>query len=122
MADMRVELVAPDRQLWAGQATFVFARTTAGEIGILPRHIPLLAELVEGEMVRIDTVDGEEYHAAVHGGFLSVTDQGVTILAEDAEPAEEIDVEAAQRDFQSDDEEVRNRARARLRAAGHSAV
>lgn len=122
MADMRVELVAPDRLLWEGQATFVFARTTAGEIGILPRHVPLVAEIVEGEMVRIDTVDGEEYHAAVHGGFLSVTDQGVTILAEDAEPAEEIDVDQAQRDFQSDDEELRKRARARLRAAGHSPV
>jgi F-type H+-transporting ATPase subunit epsilon len=122
VADMRVELVAPDRQLWAGQATFVFARTTAGEIGILPRHVPLVAELVEGEMVRIDTVDGDEYHAAVHGGFLSVTDEGVTILAEDAEPAEEIDVEQARRDFESDDEEIRKRARARLRAAGHSPV
>jgi F-type H+-transporting ATPase subunit epsilon len=119
---MRVELVAPDRQLWAGQATFVFARTTAGEIGILPRHVPLVAELVEGEMVRIDTVDGEEFHAAVHGGFLSVTDDGVTILAEDAEAAEEIDVDQARRDFESDDEEVRVRARARLRAAGHSPV
>jgi F-type H+-transporting ATPase subunit epsilon len=122
VADMRVELVAPDRQLWAGQATFVFARTTAGEIGILPRHVPLVAELVEGEMVRIDTVDGDEYHAAVHGGFLSVTDDGVTILAEDADPAEEIDVEQARRDFESDDEETRKRARARLRAAGHSPV
>jgi F-type H+-transporting ATPase subunit epsilon len=122
VADMRVELVAPDRLLWTGQATFVFARTTAGEIGILPRHIPIMAELIEGEMVRIDTVDGEEYHAAVHGGFLSVTEEGVTILAEEAEPAAEIDVEQAQRDFQSDDEEVRMRARARLRAAGHSAV
>lgn len=120
MADMRVELVAPDRQLWTGQATFVFARTTAGEIGILPRHVPLLAELVEGEMVRIDTVDGHEFHAAVHGGFLSVHEEGVTILAEDAEPAEEIDVDQARRDFESDDEEVRKRARARLRAAGHS--
>ncbi len=122
MADMHVELVAPDRQLWAGQATFVFARTTAGEIGILPRHVPLVAELVAGEMVRIDTVDGDEFHAAVHGGFLSVTEEGVTILAEDAEPAAEIDVEQARRDFESDDEEVRDRARARLRAAGHSAV
>jgi len=119
---MRVELVSPDRLLWSGQATFVFARTTAGEIGILPRHVPLMAELVEGEMVRIDTVEGDEYHAAVHGGFLSVTDEGVTILAEEAEPAAEIDVDQAQRDFQSDDEEVRKRARARLRAAGHSAV
>jgi F-type H+-transporting ATPase subunit epsilon len=119
---MLVELVAPDRLVWSGQGKFVFARTTEGEIGILPRHVPLLAELVEGEMVRIDAVDGEEIHAAVHGGFLSVTEDRVTILAEEAEPAEEIDVDQAQRDFQSDDHEVRTRARARLRAAGHSAV
>ncbi|SRR6266496_397288 len=119
---MRVELVAPDRLLWEGQATFVFARTTAGEIGILPRHIPLVAELVAGEMVRIDPVDGEEMHAAVHGGFLSVTERGVTILAEAAELANEIDVEQANLDFQSDDEDVRTKARARLRAAGHSPV
>jgi F-type H+-transporting ATPase subunit epsilon len=122
VADMRVELVAPDRLLWQGQATFVFARTTAGEIGVLPRHIPLMAELVDNEMVRIDTVDGEEFHAAVHGGYLSVTEEGVTILAEEAEPAAEIDVDQAQRDFQSDDEELRKRAQARLRAAGHQPV
>jgi F-type H+-transporting ATPase subunit epsilon len=122
VAEMPVELLAPDRELWSGQATFVFARTTEGEIGILPRHIPLVAELVEGEMVRIDTVDGEEVHAAVHGGFLSVTERGVSILAEDADLRHEIDVEQAKLDFQSDDEEVRTKAKARLRAAGHSPV
>lgn len=122
MAEMTVELLAPDRRLWSGTATFVFARTTAGEIGVLPRHIPLMAELVEGEMVRVDTTDGEEIHAAVHGGFLSVTEQGVTILAEDAELAGEIDVEQARLDFASDDEERRTRAKARLRAAGHAVV
>jgi F-type H+-transporting ATPase subunit epsilon len=122
VAEMTVELVAPDRQLWSGQATFVFARTTEGEIGILPHHIPLVAELVEGEMVRIDTTGGEEVHAAVHGGFLSVTERGVSILAEGAELRDEIDVEQAKRDFQSDDEEVRTKAKARLRAAGHSPV
>jgi|SRR5436190_20473470 F-type H+-transporting ATPase subunit epsilon len=116
---MSVELVAPDRQLWSGEATFVFARTTEGEIGILPRHIPLVAELVEGEMVRIDTVDGEEIHAAVHGGFLSVTERGVSILAEGAELRDEIDVEQARRDLNSDDEEIRLRAKAQLRATGH---
>jgi F-type H+-transporting ATPase subunit epsilon len=122
MAEMAVELVAPDRLLWTGEATFVFARTTEGEIGILPRHVPLVAELIEGEMVRIDTVDGDEIHAAVHGGFLSVTDRGVSILAEGAELRDEIDVEQARLDFQSDDEETRLRAKARLRAAGHSPV
>jgi F-type H+-transporting ATPase subunit epsilon len=120
VAEMHVELVAPDRQLWTGEATFVFARTTAGEIGILPRHIPLVAELVKDEMVRIDTADGDQIFAAVHGGFLSVTERGVSILAEGADLRDEIDVEQARTDAQSDDDEVRMRARAQLRAAGHS--
>ena len=120
MAEMSVELVAPDRLLWTGEATFVFARTTEGEIGILPRHIPLVAELVEGEMVRIDTAGGEEIHAAVHGGFLSVTERGVSVLAEGAELRDEIDVEQARLDARSDDDETRLRGQARLRAAGHS--
>ncbi|MGH3622413.1 MAG: F0F1 ATP synthase subunit epsilon [Sciscionella sp.] len=119
MAEMTVELVAVERRLWSGKAKFVVARTTEGEIGILPRHIPVLAELIQGEMVRIDTVDGEEIHAAVHGGFLSVTEDGVTILAESAELRDEIDVERARAELGSEDEEVDLRARARLRAAGH---
>ena len=129
MAEMDVELVAPDRLLWTGEATFVFARTTEGEIGILPRHIPLVAELAEGEMVRIDAVGGEEIYAAVHGGFLSVTDDGVSILAELAESADEIDVARAQQALEraraagEDDDEAAaaaSRATSRLRAAGQS--
>ncbi|HWD01491.1 MAG TPA: F0F1 ATP synthase subunit epsilon [Amycolatopsis sp.] len=120
MAEMSVRLVAVEREVWSGTGTFVFARTTEGEIGILPHHISLLAELVPGQMVRIDTVDGEEIHAAVDGGFLSVTEDGVSILAENAELRHEIDVDQARLDAESDDEEVRLRGKARLRAAGHT--
>jgi F-type H+-transporting ATPase subunit epsilon len=118
---MSVRLVAVEREVWSGTASFVFARTTAGEIGILPHHVPLFAELSEGEMIRIDSAQGEEIHAAVHGGFLSVSEDGVSILAESAELRHEIDVEQARVDLQSPDEEARLKARARLRAAGHSA-
>ncbi|MGH3436607.1 MAG: F0F1 ATP synthase subunit epsilon [Sciscionella sp.] len=121
MAEMSVRLVAVEREVWSGEATFVFARTTVGEIGVLPHHVPLIAELVEGEMVRIDTPGGEVVHAAVHGGFISVAGDGVSILAEAADLREEIDVEQASVDLQSDDEELRLKARARLRAAGHTA-
>lgn len=120
VAEMSVRLVAVEREVWSGTGTFVFARTTEGEIGILPHHISLLAELVPGQMVRIDTVDGEEIHAAVDGGFLSVTEDGVSILAENAELRHEIDVDQARLDAESDDEEVRLRGKARLRAAGHT--
>ena len=122
MAEMSVRLVAVEREVWSGTATFVFARTTVGEVGILPKHLPLLAEVVPGEMVRIDSTDGGEIHAAVDGGFLSVTEDGVSILAESAELREEIDVDRARTDYDSDDPELRLRGRARLRAAGHSVV
>lgn len=58
----------------------------------------------------------------MHGGFLSVTERGMSILAEGAELHSEIDVEQANLDFQSDNEDVRTRAKARLRAAGHSPI
>lgn len=118
MAEMTVQLVAVERRLWSGQASFVFARTTEGEIGILPNHIPLLGELAEGEMVRIDSTEEGQLYVAVDGGFLSVTADGVTILAESAALSNEVDVEQARRDAESEDEAVRLKGRARLRATG----
>lgn len=125
MATMQVELVSVERPLWSGEATAVFARTTEGEIGILPGHSPLLGALAPGWLVRIQQADGVEQRVAVHGGFLSVRADGVSVLAELAENAEEIDVararEALQRVGDDQDEEsvaARNRALSRLRAAG----
>jgi len=89
MSTMSVELVAVERRVWSGEATFVFARTLAGEIGVLPQHIPLMAQLVDKGTVRIDSVDGERLEFAVDGGFLSVSKEGVTILAEEASLASE---------------------------------
>ncbi|HEY5856703.1 MAG TPA: F0F1 ATP synthase subunit epsilon [Aldersonia sp.] len=120
MAEMAVDIVAVDRKVWSGQATFVFARTVDGEIGILPHHIPLMAELVADGSVRIDTVDSGELNYAVDGGFLSVNSDGVVILAEDAIPADEIDEQQAERDAASEDEQVAARGRARLRALGRT--
>jgi F-type H+-transporting ATPase subunit epsilon len=120
VAEMTVELVAVERRLWSGQATAVFTRTTEGEIGVLPRHIPLLGELVPDCVVRIDQPDGERLMAAVQGGFLSVTGERVSILAETAQLANEIDVEAARADSESEDEAVRNRGVSQLRATGQT--
>ncbi|ANQ74570.1 F0F1 ATP synthase subunit epsilon [Rhodococcus qingshengii] len=95
MAEMTVELVAVEQRLWSGSATLVSAQTTEGEIGIMPGHEPVLGQLIEGGTVSITSVDGERIVAAVHGGFLSVTATTVTILAESADMAQDIDVEAA---------------------------
>lgn len=121
MANMSVQLVAVERRLWSGEASSVVAQTTEGEIGILPGHEPLLGQLVEGGVVRITTADKETVTAAVFGGFLSVTADGVSVLAESAELAEEIDVAKAREEAKSADEQDRTRALSRLRAAGQSA-
>lgn len=127
MATMNVELVSVERKLWSGEASAVFARTTEGELGILPGHTPLLGELAQGWIVRIEREGEPELRVAVHGGFLSVRKDGVSVLAETAEPAEDIDVararEALQRaegDDSPSGQAARNRALARLRAAGES--
>lgn len=87
MAQLHVELVAVESKLWSGEADAVFARTTEGELGVLPGHAPLLGQLADPGMVRIKT-GSEELAYTVNGGFLSVTGEGVSILAETAEPAE----------------------------------
>lgn len=119
MAEMDVELVAVERRLWSGKAIIVIAQTTEGELGILPRHERLLGELVEGGVVTIRTPDDDTVTAAVHGGFLSVTGERVSILAESAELSHEIDTARAEREVQEEgDEQARARAAARLKAAG----
>lgn len=121
VAEMSVQLVAVERRLWSGTGTFVVAQTTEGEIGIMPGHEPVLGQLVDGGVVKIRATDGETVVAAVHGGFLSVTADSVSILAESAELAGEIDVTQARSDLRHTDTDERNRAAARLRAAEQSA-
>lgn len=118
MAEISVELVAVERRLWSGTATFVVAQTTEGEIGVMSGHEPMLGQLVEGGYVKISTMDGDFVTAAVHGGFLSVTADRVSVLAESAELAEEVDIDAARQELGEGDETERARAAARLRAAG----
>ncbi|TFV65004.1 UNVERIFIED_ORG: F0F1 ATP synthase subunit epsilon [Bacillus sp. AZ43] len=129
MATLQVELVAVERKIWSGEATMVIARTTEGELGVLPGHAPLLGELAEGGVVTIRTESGDDVVVAAHGGFLSVTEKGVSILAENAEISTEIDVERAREALRraesaGDDPdalEAARRAQSRLRAAGESA-
>ncbi|MDT0450901.1 MULTISPECIES: F0F1 ATP synthase subunit epsilon [Streptomyces] len=94
-AELHVELVAADRSVWSGEATLVIARTTSGDIGVMPGHQPLLGVLESGP-VTIKTADGVVV-AAVHGGFISFADDKLSLLAEIAELADEIDIERAER-------------------------
>lgn len=123
-----VELVSPERELWAGEAEMVVATTADGDIGIMPRHSPVLGTLVEGGVVRV-LGPGQEPRlaAAVHGGFISIAHDRVSILAENAELGPEVDVDEARSTLdralaevgESEEAAVEAaRARARLRAAG----
>ncbi|MBE7323635.1 F0F1 ATP synthase subunit epsilon [Nocardioides sp. Y6] len=121
---LQVELVAADRLVWSGEAKMVIARTTEGDMGVLPGHTPVLSVIIEG-VVDIQTPEGETWVAAVDAGFLSVSNDRVSILSERAEMSHEIDLEKARRDLErahaagEDDDAAREavrRAEARVRA------
>jgi F-type H+-transporting ATPase subunit epsilon len=134
---LHVELVVPEGEVWAGDAERVIAKTLDGDIGVLTGHTPVLGILAEGSVVRIlpegeGAADGE-LAVAVHGGFLSIADNRVSILAHQAQLGSEVDSSAVRAVLDSADEagaqapggdgesaEVRY-FRAQLRAAGDRA-
>ncbi|VEH80042.1 F0F1 ATP synthase subunit epsilon [Corynebacterium kutscheri] len=121
MADITVELVAVERKLWSGKATIVTAQTTEGEIGVLPGHEPMLGQLVNNGVVTIRPVEGSKLTAAVQGGFLSISKDKVTILADYAIWADEVDSSAAQSQLSADNKVSKARAEAELKAVRRSA-
>ena len=84
MAELKVSVVSADHEVWSGTAKQIIARTTEGEIGILPGHEPILAILAKGE-VRVTADDGSVITANADDGFLSVEHDTVTIVARNAE-------------------------------------
>ena len=126
---LRVELVSPERVLFSGEAKQVITRTLdGGEIAFLPGHIAFLGALTECH-TRIYLADGKVQDVAVHGGFVEVAPDHVTILSDSAELAEAIDIkraraaleraEAAKRgEHDATVESALRRAHARLSAAG----
>ncbi len=123
---MRVALVVPDRELWSGEARTVIAKTTEGDIGVLTGHSPVFGILAEGSLVEILSEE-TSVRAAVSGGFLSVADDQVSVLAAQAQLGVDVDREEARRELDAalsesasagPEEPAEARyARARLRAA-----
>lgn len=120
---LEVAVVAADRQVWSGEADGVVARTTDGDFGVLTGHAPLLGVLGPGVVqVRRSGEDGATpLLVAITGGFVSVADNHVSILAEQAELADDIDASAAADDLrraeQGDDAGAVAIARARVAVA-----
>lgn len=94
MATIKLELVTPDGgKVFAHDIEMLIVRSTAGELGILPKHANLLTELMPHAM-RVKA-DGNEVMVAIGGGFMEVTPDKITILADSAEMSNEIDVDRA---------------------------
>lgn len=116
MADIAAQLVSVERVLWSGRATIVTAQTIEGEIGVLPGHEPMLGQLIENGVVTITTTEGDKKVAACQGGFLSVAPDKVTVLADYATWADEVDSAEAESMLDSDDALTKARAEAELKA------
>jgi F-type H+-transporting ATPase subunit epsilon len=93
---LQVGLVIPEGELWAGPAEMVIAKTLEGDIGVLTGHAPIIGILAEGSLVRIRPGSGDDIVAAVSGGFFSVSDDRVSVLARQAELGVRVDTASAQ--------------------------
>ena len=126
---LQVALVAPEGEIWSGEARQIIAKTLDGDIGVLSGHTPVLGILAEGSLVRIFPEDASgEVVAAIGGGFLSVADDRVSVLARQALLAQDVDRANAQTALDIAEGEAGGEEtpeirflRAQLRAAGDRA-
>jgi len=108
-ATIQVDIVSAEGEIFSGAATSVFAPASQGDLGIYPRHAPLLTLLKAGE-VRVHTPDGEQHFFFVGGGALEVQPQKVTVLADTALRARDLDEAAAVAAKQRAEEALRDRS------------
>lgn len=119
---LHVDIVSAEKSIFSGTAEMVFAPAVMGEVGILPRHAPLITRLRPGE-VRVKLPGGEEEFFYVSGGILEIQPQVVTVLADTAARAHDIDEAAAQEAKQRAEEALKdqkseiNYARAQMELA-----
>ena len=106
---IHVHIVSAEGELFSGAAAAVFAPGSQGDLGIYPRHAPLLTLLKAGE-VRVQTPDGEDHHFFVGGGALEVQPNKVTVLADTALRAKDLDEAAALAAKQRAEEALKDRS------------
>jgi F-type H+-transporting ATPase subunit epsilon len=108
MATIHVDIVSAEGQIFSGEAAMVFAPAAMGELGIAPRHAPLLTTLKAGE-VRVQLPGGEEQLFFVGGGAIEIQPHIVTVLADTALRAKDIDEAAALQAKQRAEEALKDR-------------
>jgi F-type H+-transporting ATPase subunit epsilon len=94
MATIQVDIVSAEGEIYSGNASMVYAPARMGEVGIAPRHAPLLTALKPGE-VRVEDTDGKEHFFYITGGMLEIQPHLVTVLADTALRGEQLDEAAA---------------------------
>ena len=104
-----VDIVSAEEEIWSGQATMVFAPGTMGELGIAPRHTPLLSKLKAGE-VRVRGENGEDESFFISGGILEIQPHVVTVLSDTAVRAADLDEAAALEAKQRAEDAMQNRS------------
>jgi F-type H+-transporting ATPase subunit epsilon len=104
---MRVDVVSAEESIFSGEARFVALPGEAGELGIYPRHTPLITRIRPGS-VRIETADGGEEFVFVAGGVLEVQPDGVTVLSDTAIRGKDLDEEKAKEARQAAEEALKN--------------
>ena len=105
---IRCDIVSAHEEIYSGEAAMIFATGTVGELGISPRHAPLITQLKPGP-VRVQQPDGEEIFFFVGGGILEVQPHVVTVLADTAVRADDLDEAAAVRAKEEAERELQDR-------------
>ena len=108
MATLHVDIVSAEGEIFSGEASMVFAPAQMGEIGFAPRHAPLLTTLRPGEL-RVQVPNGEEQYFYVSGGAIEIQPHLVTVLADTAARAKDLDEAAAKEAIQRAEEALRDR-------------
>lgn len=109
MSTIRCDIVSAEQEIFRGEATLVVATGELGELGIAPKHAPLITRLKPGKVV-VTTPNGEQLDFAISGGILEVQPQVVTVLADTAARASDLDEAAAQRAKQEAEDALANRS------------
>jgi len=109
MATLSLEIVTPEKRAYSGSARMVVVPGAEGELGILPEHMPLMTQILPGE-IQVTTEDGEELFLAVGEGFVEVTPERVSVLTDMAIEEGEIDEKAAEQAVARAEQEIRDKA------------
>ena len=118
---MRVDVVSAEESIFSGEARFVALPGETGELGIYPRHTPLITRIRPGS-VRIETADGGEEFVFVAGGVLEVQPDGVTVLSDTAIRGKDLDEEKAKEARQAAEAELAGSGRLVIRPSGTEPV